>query len=92
MNDEVITDLEAIGVRLIDDAYTAWFNAESESGCALRAWWASRGSDRARAYTAYRAALDREEAAALDLERLWSLAEPCPTAGAVVSGRPGPRS
>jgi hypothetical protein len=29
------------------------------------------------AYAAYRAALDREEAAAQDLERLWELAEPC---------------
>ena len=77
MTDDLNTQLAAIGVRLLDDAYLAWFSAETESESALRAWWQSTGSSRASCYAAYRAALDREEAAARDLERLWSLAEPC---------------
>lgn len=83
MLEDLNTELAAIGVRLLDDAYLAWFSAESESGDALRAWWHSTGSSRPTAYAVYRAALDREEAAAHDLERLWSLAEPCRTKIAV---------
>jgi hypothetical protein len=77
MTSEFNTDLAAIGVRLLDDAYLAWFNAESESEAALQSWWQTTGSRRSVAYAAYRAALEREEAAARDLERLWSLVEPC---------------
>ena len=76
MIDEQNTELAAIGVRLLDDAYLAWFSAESESEAALANWWRSTGASRSLAYAAYRAALDREEAAARDLERLWSLSEP----------------
>ena len=71
------TELAAIGVRLLDDAYLAWFTAESQSENALRSWWQTTGTRRSVAYAAYRAALDREEAAARDLERLWSLSAPC---------------
>ena len=74
---DIGTELASIGVRLLDDAYLAWLTAESESEMALKAWWRSTGSNQARAYAAYRAALDREEAAAHDLERLWRLSEPC---------------
>jgi hypothetical protein len=77
MTDIPNTELAAIGVRLLDDAYLAWFSAESESETALKGWWQSTGASRPAAYAAYRAALDREEAAAHDLERLWSLSEPC---------------
>ena len=77
MIENVDTNVAEIGVRLLDDAYLAWFSAESESEAALRAWFGSTGSQRASAYLTYRAALDREEAAALDLARLWQLAEPC---------------
>jgi hypothetical protein len=77
------TELAAIGVRLLDDAYLAWFSAESESERALRDWWQSTGPSGSNTYTVYRAALDREEAAARDLGRLWSLAEPCATKIAV---------
>jgi hypothetical protein len=84
---DVINDLDlevaAIGVRLLDDAYLAWFTAESESERAVRAWWQSSGPDRVTAYATYRAALDREEAAACDLERLWGASEPCRTRIAV---------
>jgi hypothetical protein len=68
-------ELAAIGVRLLDDAYLAWFSAEVDSEDALRTWRRQKtGSGQ---ITAYRAALDREEAAARDLERLWSLSAPC---------------
>lgn len=77
MIDNNETQLAAIGVRLLDDAYLAWFSAESECEHALRGWFRGTGAQRATAYFAYRAALDREEAAARDLERLWQLAEPC---------------
>jgi hypothetical protein len=77
MTNDATTEVASIGVRLLDDAYLAWFSAESECENALRAWWQSTGSSCSSAYAAYRAALDREEAAARDLERLWRLAEPC---------------
>jgi hypothetical protein len=72
------TEVAAIGIRLIDDAYLAWFSAESESENALRGWFQATGERRAGAYVAYRAAVDREEAAARDLQRLWRLAESYP--------------
>lgn len=64
MTDTTQTDCAAISVRLLDDAYLAWFGEESECEQALREWFAARGGQRANAYLAYRAALDREEAAA----------------------------
>jgi hypothetical protein len=84
MTDTATTEVAAIGVRLRDDAYLAWFSAESECEQTLHNWFERTGEQRAPAYLAYRAALDREEAAARDLERLWQLAEPC--RGAVVHG------
>ena len=77
MLDNLDTEIATIGVRLIDDAYMAWFNAESECETRLQAWFRATGEGRGMAYTSYRAALDREEASARDLERLWRLAEPC---------------
>ena len=77
MLDNTDTEIATIGVRLIDDAYTAWFNAESECETKLQAWFRATGEAREIAYLSYRAALDREEASARDLERLWCLAEPC---------------
>jgi hypothetical protein len=63
---------------LLDDAYMAWFTAESESERALRGWFDGDPREPSRhLYVAYLAALDREEAAARDLQRLWQLAEPC---------------
>ena len=66
-------DLAQIGVRLIDGAYMAWLVAERECDQALRAWQEERPG----AYWSYRAALDREEAAACDLQRLAEIARPC---------------
>lgn len=76
------TELASIGIRLIDDAYLAWFRAESECETTLREWFQATGGRRESAYLAYRAALDREEASARDLERLWSVALACHEAAA----------
>jgi hypothetical protein len=68
--------LAVIGVRVLDDAHMTWLAAEVESGHALRAWFKGPEADRAAAYLLYRAAVDREEAAARDLERLCELIQP----------------
>jgi hypothetical protein len=57
-------------VGLLDSAYLAWFGAENESEQALHAWFAAAPGHRAVAYQAYREALEREDAAARDLQRL----------------------
>ena len=72
-------EVAEIGVRLFDDAHTAWFAAERDCDQALSAWSEASPRDRSARYLAYRAALDREEAAARDLHRLWELAGPCLT-------------
>ena len=82
MLDNTDTEIATIGVRLIDDAYVAWLGAESECETRLQAWFRATGERREIAYLGYRAALDREEASARDLERLWCLAEPCRAAAA----------
>ena len=76
INRDTSRDLAVIGVRLLDDAYMAWVEAEAESERALRTWFNGAGSQDATAYLAYRAAVDREEAAAGDLQRLCELTEP----------------
>jgi hypothetical protein len=70
-------EVARIGVRLIDDAYMAWFEAENEAEGLLRAWFQSTGERHEVAYLSYRAALEREEASARDLERLWGMASTC---------------
>jgi hypothetical protein len=77
MTENRATRVAEIGVRLLDDAYLAWFSAEVECEVALRTWLGGAGAGHAITYFTYRAALDREEAAARDLERLWELCEPC---------------
>ena len=69
-------DLAVIDVRLLNDAHMTWVAAEVESEHALRAWFKGAASRRAAAYLAYRAAVDREEAAARDLQRLSELTQP----------------
>jgi hypothetical protein len=61
-------------VRLTDDAYLAWFGAEVECENTHQAWFQATGERREAAYIDYLAALDREAAAARDLERLWHAA------------------
>jgi hypothetical protein len=66
--------LAEIGIRLLDEAHAAWQRAELECEHALQAWFEGSPRTRAAAYLSYRAALDREQAAAHDLERLWDIA------------------
>jgi hypothetical protein len=54
--------------RPVDDVYTAWFNANSRCGEALRAWREASPAARRDAYRAYRVELELEEAAAAALE------------------------
>jgi hypothetical protein len=77
MIDNPRTDVAEIGVRLLDCAYLVWISAERESEATLHTWFQARGEQRAGAYLSYRSALDREDAAARDLERLSQLVEPC---------------
>jgi len=83
-------EIAVIGVRLIDDAYLAWFYAESEAETLLRAWFQATGGRRETAYVAYRAALEREEASAHDLERLWRLASSCRNVPDAAGAHPEP--
>jgi hypothetical protein len=69
-------DFAVIGVRLLDDAHMTWVQAEIESAHALRGWFEAAASRRTAAYHGYRAASDREEAAARDLQRLCELTQP----------------
>jgi hypothetical protein len=70
-------ELAVIAVRVLDDAHMTWVAAEVESEHALRAWFDADTPHDAGAYVAYRAAVDREEAAARDLKRLSELTQPC---------------
>jgi hypothetical protein len=67
-------ELAEIGIRLLDEAHVAWQRAELECEEALQAWYHGPPRASVELYLAYRAALDREHAAAHDLERLWELA------------------
>jgi hypothetical protein len=77
MSDNSAQDIAAIGVRLVDEAYLVWFAAERDCDEALQAWFRSGSGQRQATYYAYLAALDREMAAAYDLQRLSELAAPC---------------
>jgi hypothetical protein len=66
----------AIAVRVLDDAHMTWVAAEVESEHALRAWFGAGARERDGAYLAYRSAVDREETAAHDLQRLYALTQP----------------
>jgi hypothetical protein len=57
-----------VDIRLADEIYMAWSTAKLECHQALEAWFAAGRGERADANCAYRAALDREEAAARVLE------------------------
>jgi hypothetical protein len=77
INRNTSRDLAVIAARVLDDAYMTWVAAEVESEHALRAWFDAGAPQGAGAYLAYRAAVDREEAAARDLQRLSDLTQPC---------------
>ena len=76
INRDTSRDMAVIGVRLLDDAHMTWVAAEIVSEHALRAWFDAPAPQRPGAYLAYRAAVDREEAAARDLHRLSELTQP----------------
>lgn len=78
-------ELAEIGIRLLDEAHVAWQRAELECEEALRAWFGGPPRASTDLYLSYRAALDREHAAARDLERLWVLARDGHDALAAVS-------
>ena|ERR1700689_2708723 len=69
-------DAVEIGVRLLDEAHTIWLIAESEAEQTLEAWREQGSGSRADRYRAYLAAVEREEAAARDLRRLYEIASP----------------
>ena len=69
--------LAVIAERALDDARMTWVAAEIDSEHALRAWFDASARQRAGAYLAYCAAVDREQAAAHDLQRLSELTHPC---------------
>lgn len=62
-----------IGTLLADGAFMAWRSAQIECDLALSAWHAAGPGRSDAAHVAYRAALDREEAAARHLEELCRL-------------------
>jgi hypothetical protein len=62
-----------IGSRLAESAFMVWWTAQIECELALGAWHAAGPGRTAAAHVAYRAALDREEAAARHLEELCRL-------------------
>jgi hypothetical protein len=54
----------------VDDAYTDWLDAHSRCSEALTAWRRADRAGRRAAYRRYVAALEEEERAAAELERL----------------------
>jgi hypothetical protein len=70
-------DQAVIAVRVLDDAHMTWVAAELNSEHALRAWFDASPPQRAGAYLTCRISVDREEAAARDLQRLSELTQPC---------------
>jgi hypothetical protein len=77
MTEELAQEVARIGVRLLDEAYMAWCAAERDCEEALRGWSVGAPCRGAEAYCTYRAALDREEAAARDLQKLHEVAQSC---------------
>jgi hypothetical protein len=67
-------EVASVEIRLIDEAHMSWCTAQVQCETALRAWFEAGPHDRAEANCVYRAALDREQAAARDLESLSELA------------------
>lgn len=76
MIDNSQAGVATIGGHLLVGAFVAWRVAERKCEQTLRTWFETTGEQAATAYLAYQAALDREEEAANDFERLWQLYEP----------------
>jgi hypothetical protein len=69
MNETLRHNITSADLRL-HEAYLAWMQAAVGSEQALHAWFDGPPRDHADLYASYRAALDREEAAASELERV----------------------
>ena len=76
INRDTSHDLAVIAVRVLDDPHMTWVAREVDSEHVLRTWFDAGVRQGAGAYHAYRAAVDREEAAARDLQRLYELTQP----------------
>jgi hypothetical protein len=76
INSKICRGQAVIAVRALDVAHMTWIAAEVESERALRAWFDTGTPQDADAYRAYREAVDREEVAANDLQRLSELTQP----------------
>jgi hypothetical protein len=70
--------------RLVDQAYLVWVAAATECARALRTWLTATSRNSADAYRTYRAALDREEAAAHDLQLLQTVSTDGTSTGCAV--------
>lgn len=70
-------DIAEISARLLDEAHIAWMTAEGQCAHLLQVCNECAGERRRLAFLSYEAALEREEAAAQDLQRLWELTTPC---------------
>jgi hypothetical protein len=70
MSNTVRHDAAGAQRRRTDDAYLAWLEAAVDCERAQRHWFDGLPRDHAPLYAAYQAALDREQAAAVELERL----------------------
>jgi hypothetical protein len=68
--------VDEIVVGLLDDAFQVWRAAATECERALRGWDEDAPRGGAAAFWCYTAALEREEAAARDLQRLYATV-PC---------------
>jgi hypothetical protein len=77
INHNIGRALDVIAERVLDDARMTWLAAEIDSEHALHAWFDASARQRAGAYLAYRAAVEHEQAAADDLQRLSELTQPC---------------
>jgi hypothetical protein len=73
LTEPIDLDVTGIAVRLCDDAYLSWCAADADAEHAQRDWFDATSDERVTRYFAYRAALDREKAAACDLQRLSEL-------------------
>jgi hypothetical protein len=64
-----LSALDAPHAARLIDLWDAWLFAAADASLALADWSCAPDADKSDAYAAYRAALDREEQAALVLER-----------------------
>ena len=77
INHNISRALDVIAERVLDDARMTWVAAEIDSEHALHAWFDASARQGAGAYRAYSAAVEHEQAAADDLQRLYELTQPC---------------